>query len=64
MNYIKLNGISFDADVAISKYNRNFNVLDGAQNQIDQNHAEQEYKRGIVGRLAFLTRRSPCRPWS
>lgn len=29
MNYIKLNGISFDADVAISKYNRNFNVLDG-----------------------------------
>jgi hypothetical protein len=29
MNYIKLNGISFDADVAISKYNRNFKVLDG-----------------------------------
>ena len=26
------------------------------RNQIDQNHAEQEYKRGIVGRLAFLTR--------
>lgn len=29
MNYIKINGIVFDADVAISKYNRNFNVLDG-----------------------------------
>ena len=29
MGYIKLNGHSFDADVAISKYNRNFNVLDG-----------------------------------
>lgn len=29
MSYIKLNGRSFDADVAISKYNRNFNVLDG-----------------------------------
>lgn len=29
MNYIKLNGITFDADVAISKYNRYFNVLDG-----------------------------------
>ena len=29
MSYIKLNGIEFDADVAISKYNRNFNVLDG-----------------------------------
>ena len=29
MNYIKLNGVSFDANVAISKYNRNFNVLDG-----------------------------------
>lgn len=29
MNYIKLNGIAFDADVAISKYNRYFNVLDG-----------------------------------
>lgn len=29
MSYIKLNGIVFDADVAISKYNRNFNVLDG-----------------------------------
>ena len=29
MGYIKLNGRSFDADVAISKYNRNFNVLDG-----------------------------------
>lgn len=29
MSYIKLNGIEFDADVAISSYNRNFNVLDG-----------------------------------
>lgn len=29
MGYIKLNGRSFDADVAIYKYNRNFNVLDG-----------------------------------
>lgn len=29
MGYIKLNGIEFDADVAISGYNRNFNVLDG-----------------------------------
>ena len=29
MGYITLNGRSFDADVAISKYNRNFNVLDG-----------------------------------
>lgn len=29
MSYIKLNGRVFDADVAISKYNRNFNVLDG-----------------------------------
>lgn len=29
MSYIKLNGIEFDADVAISKYNRNFSVLDG-----------------------------------
>ena len=29
MGYIKLNGVEFDADVAISKYNRNFNVLDG-----------------------------------
>lgn len=29
MSYIKLNGVEFDADVAISKYNRNFNVLDG-----------------------------------
>lgn len=29
MSYIKLNGIEFDADVAISKYTRNFNVLDG-----------------------------------
>ena len=29
MSYIKLNGRSFDANVAISKYNRNFNVLDG-----------------------------------
>ena len=28
-SYIKINGILFDADVAISKYNRNFNVLDG-----------------------------------
>lgn len=28
-SYIKLNGIEFDADVAISAYNRNFNVLDG-----------------------------------
>lgn len=28
-SYIKLNGIVFDADVAISAYNRNFNVLDG-----------------------------------
>lgn len=30
MSYIKLNGIEFDADVAISSYNRNFNVLDGS----------------------------------
>lgn len=29
MSYIKLNGVEFDADVAISDYNRNFNVLDG-----------------------------------
>lgn len=29
MNYIKLNGIAFDADVAIAKYNRYFNTLDG-----------------------------------
>lgn len=29
MSYIKLNGIEFDADVAISKYSRYFNVLDG-----------------------------------
>lgn len=29
MNYIKLNGVEFDADVAISAYNRNFKVLDG-----------------------------------
>lgn len=30
MNYIKLNGKVFDANVAISKYNRYFNVLDGS----------------------------------
>ena len=29
MSYIKLNGIEFDADVAIAAYSRNFNVLDG-----------------------------------
>ena len=29
MSYIKLNGIEFDADVAISSYTRSFNVLDG-----------------------------------
>lgn len=29
MNYIEINGKVFDADVAISKYSRNFNVLDG-----------------------------------
>lgn len=29
MSYIKLNGVEFDADVAISSYNRSFNVLDG-----------------------------------
>lgn len=29
MSYIKLNGIEFDADVAISSYKRSFNVLDG-----------------------------------
>lgn len=28
-SYIKLNGVTFDANVAISKYSRNFNVLDG-----------------------------------
>ena len=29
MNYIKINGTSFDVNVAISKYNENFSVLDG-----------------------------------
>ena len=29
MNYVKLNGISFDAKVAISDYEEYFNVLDG-----------------------------------
>lgn len=29
MNYVKINGISFDATVAISDYEENFNVLDG-----------------------------------
>ena len=28
-SYIKLNGVLFDADVAISSYSRTFNVLDG-----------------------------------
>lgn len=30
MSYIKLNGVAFDAEVAISAYSRSFNVLDGA----------------------------------
>lgn len=29
MTYVKINGISFDVNVAISKLTRNFNVLDG-----------------------------------
>lgn len=29
MSYIKLNGVEFDAEIAIAAYNRNFNVLDG-----------------------------------
>ncbi len=29
MDYLKLNGQSFDADVAIKEYKLNFNVLDG-----------------------------------
>ena len=29
MNYVKINGISFDVGVAISSYEENFNVLDG-----------------------------------
>lgn len=29
MSYIKLNGVEFDADVAIEGYSRTFNVLDG-----------------------------------
>ena len=29
MSYIKINGIEFDADVAISEYTRSFSVLDG-----------------------------------
>ena len=29
MNFIKINGNSFDVNVAISKYNENFSVLDG-----------------------------------
>lgn len=29
MSYIKINGRSFDVDVAISDYEENFNVLDG-----------------------------------
>ena len=29
MSYIKINGVSFDVNVAISAYSRNFNVLDG-----------------------------------
>ena len=30
MNYVKINGISFDAKVSISEYEENFNVLDGS----------------------------------
>lgn len=29
MNYVKINGISYDVDVAISEYEETFNVLDG-----------------------------------
>lgn len=29
MNYVKINGISYDVKVAISDYEENFNVLDG-----------------------------------
>lgn len=30
MSYIKINGIEFDAEVAISEYKRNFNTLHGS----------------------------------
>lgn len=29
MDYVKINGVSFDVGVAISEYEENFNVLDG-----------------------------------
>ena len=29
MSYLKINGVEFDADVAISGYTRSFNVMDG-----------------------------------
>lgn len=29
LSYIKLNGVEFDAEITISNYNRNLNVLDG-----------------------------------
>lgn len=29
LGYIKLNGVEFDAEITISNYNRNLNVLDG-----------------------------------
>ena len=41
MSYIKLNGIEFDADVAISSYNRYFNVLDGK-------NAERAQSGGLI----------------
>ncbi|WP_312280806.1 hypothetical protein [Oscillibacter sp.] len=47
MNYVKINGISFDATVAISSIEENFNVLDG--DNVGRNSGNGRMIRDVLG---------------
>ena len=58
MSYIKLNGIEFDAEVAIAAYNRNFNVLDGENaGRVMSGHMVRDIIGTYVGHKITVFRR-------
>ena len=52
MNYLKINGTVFDADIAISKYRLEYNVLDGDNAGRSQDHGSMI--RDIIGAFPKL----------
>lgn len=60
MNYVKINGVSFDVNVAISEYEENFNVLDGPNvGRTDNGHMIRDVIGTYIGhKVTFFAGKS------